>query len=363
MKVLVRLRGLAPVLATAGVLLASSAAMAQEAEPALVEAAQKENPLLIYSAVPQSNWQGVIDAFKAKYPWFKAEVLELQSAEVYTRYEIEASSNSASADMIASSIRPSWSITSERGLVAKIDVQLPDGYPEWAHEFPGIYSFSLNPHVIAYNKLLISEDQWPKGIADVAALVSGSPDDYNRQITAYTPDNAYGQELLYSWVRGYQGDPWKILDVLVPATVEESSGGTMLAKLSAGEYKIGYFQSGNAVARSSNNSFDRVIGWTVPADGVPVNAFSAAVTTHADSPATAELFLSFLVSEEGQAALPMDGGGMNPILGTVPEGGKYFTYTSLVEQVGENNVFLSGSTAKETDDVKAFFNRWKSLRQ
>jgi iron(III) transport system substrate-binding protein len=350
-------------LTTAAVLLAASPTMAQEADPALVEAAQKENPLRIYAAVPQSNWQGVIDAFRAKYPWFKVEVVELQSAEVYTRYEIEVSSNAASADIIASGIRPSWATISSRGLIANIDIELPDSYPDWANEFPGVYAFNINPQPIAYNKLLIPEDKWPKSTADIAALVRDNPGEYDRHITTYTPDNAYGQELIYSWVRAYKGDPWEILGTLIPATIEESSGGTMLAKLSAGEYKIAYFQSGNALARSSNASFDRVIGWTMPTDGVPIGPGSAAISSKADSPATAELFLRFLLSDEGQAALPMNGGGMNPILGTVPEGGKYFTYTSLADQVGEENVILSGSTPEEAGNVKAFLDRWKSLRR
>lgn len=327
----------------------------------MVAAAQGEGPVLIYSAVPFANWEGVVTAMQERAPWFEVEVLELNSAEVFSRYEIEANSNAATADMLATSIRPSWGRVSEAGLIAPTEIDLPDGFPDWAAEFPGVYSFSINPHLLAYNKLLIDEADWPESIADVAALVESDPDTYTRAITAYTPDNAYGRQVIFAWQRDRGDAGWDNLETIIPAMVEEASGGTMLAKLTAGEYRIAFFQSGNAVRRSSNDSFDRVVGWTLPSDGVVVNPTSAAVTSQADSPNAAALFLQFITSEEGQAALP-EGAGMNPILGLPGEGETHFTYQSVVDMVGAENAFLSGASPAEADAVDAFYERWVSNR-
>lgn len=343
--------------------LAGSYAVAQgvEFDPDMVAAAQEEGPVLIYSAVPFANWEGVVTAMQQRAPWFEVEVLELNSAEVFSRYEIEANSNAATADMLATSIRPSWGRVTEAGLIAPTEIDLPGGYPDWAAEFPGAYAFSINPHLLAYNKLLIDEADWPDSIADVAALVKSDPDTYTNAITAYTPDNAYGRQVIFAWQRDYGDDAWTHLETIIPAMVEEASGGTMLSKLTAGEYRIAFFQSGNAVKRSSNASFDRVVGWTVPTDGVVVNPTSAAVTSRADSPNASALFLQFLLSEEGQAALPQ-GAGMNPILGVPGEGETHFTYQSVVDLVGADNAFLSGASPAEADAVEAFYERWVSNR-
>lgn len=329
-------------------------------DPAVVQAAQKENALLIYSSVPQSNWKGVIDGVHKLFPWMKIEVLELGTAEVFSRYNIERSSHAESADILAANLLPAWSALSDAGDVRDLQLNLSQAYPGWAQSFKGVYTFSINPAVIAYNKVTVPKNQWPESLQDIATLVTTHPNDFNGKLTTYTPENIYGAELFYSWARGYSGDAWKVLSMLIPATKVESSGGTMLTKLSSGEYKIGYFLSGSAVRRSSNPSFDRLIGWAIPKDGVPIGPMSAAVMKTADSPNSASLFMQFTMSEAGQADLPK--GGMDPVIGKVPAGARYFTYQSLADQVGKENVILVGTRESKAGDVKKFVSRWLSVK-
>lgn len=325
----------------------------------MVATAQGEDSVLIYSSQPQASWQGAIDAFKDIFPWAEIEVLEYSTAEVFSRYNIERSSGAKTADMLAANLLPAWiTLDGEEGVV-DLDLELNPAYPDWVERFDGIYTFSFNPQVIAYNKLLLDEALWPDSMQDIAELVTSDPARFDGKLTTYTPENVYGSQLFYSWARGYNGDAWELLETIIPPTREESSGGTMFAKISAGEYEIGYFLSGGSVLRNMSEGVERVIGWTVPMDGVPIGPTSAAVVKTADSPATASLFLEFVMSEAGQAALPL--GGYFPLLGDMPEDNSYFTLQGLIDEVGADNVILTGAAEDEADAVAEFVERWFSV--
>jgi len=344
--------------------IAMTSAMAQQSETIseeeLVNRAKQEGPVLIYSAVPPPQWVGIIEGMKEKYPWFNAEVIELSNSEVFGRYRIESSSNSRSADILASSNDSGWDSLAKANLTRPMEIELDEGYSNWLTPYPGVYTVSISASVIAYNKLLVPEADWPTSVADIAEVVRKDPDAYNKKIASYSVEGADGLDIFYAWVDKYDGDAWGVLKDLIPYAAEEMSAGAMLAKLISGEYKILYMTSGNSIRRSLSPTFNRVVGWALPADGVPLRAFKAGVTADSQSPHAAELFVRYMTSLEGQTALPRNG-GMSPVLGKGTDDGLY-TSESIKEQFGESKLVLTGAPVGNPEAVEAFRARWKSLQ-
>jgi iron(III) transport system substrate-binding protein len=68
----------------------------------IIEDAEREGSLLIYSIMSPENWRPVIEGFNKLYPKVKVETLDLPaSRESFERYLAERSTNSRTCDLIA----------------------------------------------------------------------------------------------------------------------------------------------------------------------------------------------------------------------------------------------------------------------
>lgn len=294
-------------LIAAALLLALSASALGQTPPAgypadysqTIETAKKEGELLIYTDMAEYNWRRVIDGFLKVYPSLKVQTLDMGS-ELFERYYAEKASNARTADLIVTSSVDNWLSVVDRKEVAAYASPEASKVPEWSRPFPGLYTISTDPIVIAYNKRIVPPEKAPKSIAGIAVFYEANPNLRNKLTTHNASANSFGYSIFWSWMQK-NPEGWATFDKVGAATRAERSISPMLDKMITGEYALGWFVSSvNIFPRKDETAFKALIGWNFMADGTPLFVRGMAVTQGAASPATAKLMLDYVLSHDGQ---------------------------------------------------------------
>lgn len=326
----------------------------------IVEASRSEGPLLIYSNMAPYNWASVIEGFNKLYPWIQINTLDLDSDEVFTRYYAESNSGAASAGLMVSATVDGWSNFAEGNNALEYASPEVEKLPDFSVAIDNIYTISTDPMVMVYNKLTVPENQQPKGLTDLVRIVEESPSAFQGKIATYDAGRtSFGQAIDLVNLREKGEDYWKQLEVLGPLARTEVSSGPMLAKLASGEYSIAYFVSGVVFFPRMNDPTNaQIYGWSFPADGVPLFMRQMAIPAKSGSPNAAKLMVDFILSKAGQTAFGI--GGLTPYRADVPkEDVAFYTYDSIKEEVGEDNLLLIDVDEKLIAD-DAFLQRWRA---
>jgi iron(III) transport system substrate-binding protein len=337
------------------------AGAALAAGPGAVEQSRKEKGLVIYGNVAADNFAPVVEAFRAKYPWISVKTLDLGPAPAFERYLTESSVNHRSADLIAAASPTVWLRFVKRGelepYVAEGHAQLPD----WSRPIPGLYTLSTDPLVIVYNKLLLKPGQVPTSMAQLRALLKSHPADFAGRMTTYDALRhpfAYAVHWTYAKERGQEA--WDTFRELGPATRPEGGGASMVEKVAVGEYTTIYFSSPLTFYKSMKDmKSSPVLAWNLIEDGTPVMMRGIGITKKSQNKASAQLFIDFVVSREGQLAAAR--GGMTPYRSDVkPDEVPFLTYDAIRSRIGEKNLLLIRYDEKMVDDMKAFTDKWRA---
>jgi iron(III) transport system substrate-binding protein len=355
---------LAACFVVAGTLACASAAERPSYYPSdydkIVEASKKEDGLLIYSIMAEYNWRPVIEGFNKLYPWIKVSTLDLNSNEVFTRYYAERSSGARTTDLIITASVDGWLEFLDKGNAIDYVSAESDKLPAWSRPRPGFYTVSTDPMVMVYNKLVVPEDKRPKGIAHLAKLVQEHPKDFRNALTTYNGAlSSFGQAIDLVFLRRHGEKGWAWFDVLGQQTRPEQSSGPMLAKLASGEYKVGYFISGIVFfPKLKDPANAKIMGWNFIEDGTVLFMRMMAIPKGAASINSAKLMLDYILSHDGQAAFGR--GGLTPYREDVKKDDvAYYTYGSIKEEVGEENILLIDYNPDLIKNLDKFIERWK----
>lgn len=346
----------------AGMEMAAGAATAAPDLDTPVARSKAESRLQIYGNVGTENWKGIVAAFNRKYPWISVEALDLGPAEAFERYYAESSAGKHSADLIVAAAPTSWLRFIDKGELEPVEALEGRQAPAWSKPFKGLYTFSTDPLIMLYNKLIVPEKERPKSLAQLVELVKTDPALFRDKLTTYDATGhpfAEAVHWAYTHLRGEQG--WKILEALGPVTRPENAGGSMTEKITTGEYSAAYFASGvTTFIRTAEAGHNRVLGWNLIADGTPVFVRGIGVTRHATSKASAQLFLEFALSHEGQVAIGKS--GLTPYRADVRKDEvPYLTYQGIVDAVGERNVLPILYDRAMMQEEESFLARWKKV--
>ena len=93
-----------------------------------------------------------------------------------------------------------------------------------------------------------------------------------------------------------------MLEQLGPHSGVEDGTGALLGKLQSGEYVAGFFASGSLRALIDATETGDLLNYRYLADATPLPARAVGITTAAASPNAAQVFVNYLLSEEGQTA-------------------------------------------------------------
>lgn len=329
---------------------------------AIIEGSKAENNLLMYTNMSVDRWEGVNNAFKAKYPWINIQNLDGNSADIFERFLAENGSGAQSADLLVNVGPANWIDLSEKGLIEPYVSPEAAAYPESMRPLPGIYTIIADPILLMWNKATLPAERVPTGIADLVEKVKANPSVFNGKMVTYPAHtSSFGYTLHYAFAKKHGDAAWAWYDVLGPQSKVESSAGTMVEKLTAGEYNLIYFcGSGSGWPAVRDPARAELLGWSFIADGTPLMPRPGAVSSKAKNPNAAKLMLDFLLSHEGQATFGGNGRMVvRPDVTSADVGGEY-TYSSVVEQVGDGNAIVIDYDRDQVDDYNAFLQRWKA---
>lgn len=325
----------------------------------IVDASKKETELTIYSNVATYNWQPIIQGFQKRFPWIKnIKTNNLDSSEVHERFFSESATGTSPASLLVTASPTSWYTYSERN--AGLDYRSPelDHLPKDLSEpLPNIFTFSTDPIMMGYNTALLSKDEQPKSMGQLAKMVSGDPKRFNGKISTYDVAVSFGFAIFYNWLK-IKGDAgWDILATLLKVTRPERSSGPIVNKLLTGEYLAGYFMSSTVILPQVKKSAG-LLGWSYISDGTPMFMRGMSIPKTAPQVNSAKLMLDYLLSEAGQVEIFE--GGFTPYRADLP---KVVTrsYPLLVSELGKKNLITVGYNKISRDEEDALIKKWKSL--
>lgn len=323
----------------------------------VIDASKDEGgELTIYSNTAEENWAPIFRDFQKKYPWVKKlSANDLDSDEVFQKVLSEQSTGSSPVDMMVSNASTAWATFAERPdtLMEYESPELAE-LPDFAQLLPNVYAMSADPMTIAYNTALM--EKAPTGIKSLADIAEADPDTYDGKITVRDPESSFGFTVTRAFTEA-NPDGWSDLERLLPMTKPETSSGTQLEKLVSGEYLAGFFISGGPAFPVVEDS-DGLVDVVYPEDGTTVLPRGIGVASDAPHPATAKLFLDFVLSEEGQRAVAE--GGLSSYREGI-EGPGLHTYQELVDEVGEDKVIFAEYEKVSDAEVDEFLNRFYDL--
>lgn len=223
--------------------------------------------------------------------------------------------------------------------------------PDFAELLPNVYAMSTDPMTIAYNTELMPEA--PTGIASLADIAEENKDLLQDKITVRDPESSFGFTVTRNFTEA-NPDGWSDLERVLPFTRAETSSGTQMEKILAGEYLAGFFVSGGPAFPVVDDS-QGLVEVVYPDDGTTVLPRGIAIAADAPHPATSRLFIDFLLSEEGQYAVAE--GGLSSYRDGV-EGPGLHTYQEVVDAVGEDSVLFAPYESVPKDEVDSWLEEF-----
>ncbi|MBL9219082.1 MAG: extracellular solute-binding protein [Opitutaceae bacterium] len=332
------------------------------ADPAAFEQSKKEAGLLVYGNIAADNFGPAAAGFRKKYPWIKLEMLDTGPAVAFERYYAETSAGRRSADAILAAAPSAWVRFAQKGEALPYVAAEDEALPKWSKPFPGVYTLSTDPLLLVYNKLLLPPERRPKSITQLIQLAKKYPQDFDGRLTTYDASrHPFAYAIHWTYVNRYGAEGWKKLAALGPLTRPEGAGSSMVEKLTTGEFTAIYFGSGlTFMKRILDAKGGDLLEWSLIGDGTPVMLRGMAITRKAKSPYSAQLFIDYLLSHEGQVALGR--GGLTPYRSDVQKDEvPFLTYEQIRQQIGDENIVIIGYDEQMLADEEKFVAKWQAL--
>lgn len=325
----------------------------------MVDAAEAEGGTLeIYSNTDQENWAPIFRDFQKKYPFVTTiNANNLDSDEVFQRVLSEQATGGSDADILVSNAAQAWANYIESGddMVQAYESPELEELPDIAQPLPNVYAMSMDPVGITYNSQLIPEG--PTGYEDLAEKVAADPEMFAEKITTRDVSGSFGFTVTHALMDA-RPEAWEWMESILPNARAESSSGTQGEKILAGEYLAG-FQISTAPSYPIVESSGGLYQVIFPEDGTVVLPRAIAIGPDAPHPATAKLFIDFVLSEEGQRAVAE--GGLTAYRESVEETEGLRTYQEVVDAVGEDQVIIGSYELIPEAEVNEFIDRWNGL--
>jgi iron(III) transport system substrate-binding protein len=268
----------------------------------MATAANREGRILIYSTTDSASAQPILADFKNAYPSINVEYNDLNSTELYNRFTSEAAAGAETADLL-------WSSAMDLQVKLAADGQamtysspeagsLPAG-SVWQNQ---AFGTTLEPFAIAYNRRAVPTDAVPQTHADFTRLLRSQADLFRDKVTTYDPEQSGTGYLAASTDAANDPAFWDLATALGSVGVKlNTSTGTMVERISAGEYSIGYDIIGSYVLARMKT--DANVGLVLPKDYTVALSRIALISKDARHPNAAKVFLDYLLSKRGQEVM------------------------------------------------------------
>lgn len=269
---------------------------------ALIGRARAEGGATVYGNADEAYVRPVIAAFTRAFPGVPIRYIDLQSWEIYRRVVAQSRAGQESADLVWSSSMPLQAkLVNDRFAQAYASPEkpfLPAG-AVWKNEAWGI---TAEPVVLAYSRRLLAAGDVPTTHAELEALLRRRRTALTGMVGTYDPARADTGYQFLAEDFAATSDTDRLLQAMA-ATRPRFFTGTdpILDELAEGHLAIGYNLVGAYALQRAQR--DPRIGVILLTDYTLVAQRIALITREARHPASAQLFLDFLLSRAGQQAL------------------------------------------------------------
>jgi iron(III) transport system substrate-binding protein len=141
---------------------------------------------------------------------------------------------------------------------------------------------------------------------------------------------------------------------VLPYTRAETSSGTQMEKILAGEYVAGFLISGGPAFPVVDDS-EGLVKTVYPDDGTVVLPRGIGIAAQAPHPATSKLFVDFVLSQQGQFAVAE--GGLSAFRDGV-QGPGLHNYAEVVSAVGEDGIIFVKYAEQSKSEIDAWLKRF-----
>ena len=276
--------------ALAALLWSGSGASAQDCCPkALVDAANKEGKLVLYTALLLDSEQIVMKEFNKKFPGVKVDIVRAPGARLFTRIETEAAAGKLGADVID---------LTDLGLAKRIENVFADYAPpnaaQWQKETmisPKLWPRTVHVYGLAYNVALLKDP--PKSWRD---MTNPAYKGKMGLVIAGSGGTTWTKAMFQRKVLGE--DYWKAAAAVEPRLYE--SNGPLATAVVSGEVQVAMLLVNATLPLKQDGAPIEVV---YPTEGMPTTPGAAGITKTAANPNAAKLFLDWFLSLEGQNAM------------------------------------------------------------
>ena len=260
--------------------------------PDLIEAANKEAKVILYSSMDLPFGEKLGKAFEAKYPGISVQLERSGAERNFQRIAQEYSSNIYAVDVIDSSDTSNFLSWKHDGLLAPY---VPDGiaYVPASYRDPdGLYaSWRATLSVMGYNTSMVQPGDAPKSFADLL-----DPKWDGKLVKAHPGYSGTIMTATYEMVRDLG---WPYFEKLAQQHVMQTqSANDPARKLESGERAVSV--DGVEYLLLIEKSRGAPVAPVYPAEGTPFIAGSVGVMKDAPHPNAARLYESYLFSHETQ---------------------------------------------------------------
>jgi iron(III) transport system substrate-binding protein len=255
--------------------------------------------LVVYNAQHEQLLEEIAPKFEKK-TGIEVELRNGSDSELAAQLVQEG--DASPADVFLTENTPAMSAIERAGLFAPLDAEASDPIPQQYRPTSGLWTgFVARSTVLVYNPSLISEDELPASILDLAdpewaGKVSFSPTGADFQAIVAAVLDLEGEDATRAWLEGLKAN----------GTVYDGNN-VVLGSVNSGEIATGieyhYYWYRDQTEAGENSDNSELYFWGNQDPGAFVSISGAGVLKNADHPKEAQEFVAYLTSEEGQQAL------------------------------------------------------------
>lgn len=274
---------------------------------AIIEAANKEGKVVIYTSTDLSQLKQFSAAFKARYPKIELEFNDLGTTGTYNRVISEAAAGQTTADL-------SWTNAMDQQIQLVSD-GLAQGYaspeakniPDWAVYKDLAYGTTIEPLTLGYNTQLLPKDKVPKTRAELIKFLNDNAEQLKGKVGTFDPVKAGSGFLFHTYDAKHLGEGfWELAKAFGKTQGKVySSTGQLREKLVSGEHVLAFNLIGSYAMDWAKAS--PTLGVQFTSDYTETFSRPLFITKEAPHPNAARVFLDFLLSKEGQTAIAEGG--------------------------------------------------------
>jgi iron(III) transport system substrate-binding protein len=270
----------------------------------VIAKAKREGKLVVYSVLSNKAAQPLVNDFRKLYPEIDvAYDGEKGSNEVDERYRSEVAAGTESADVMWSSAMDLQMKLVEDGYAQTYVSPETPRLPAWASYGGKAYGTTFEPVVFIYNRNLVKEEDIPRDHASLARTLANKTELFKGKVTSFDIEKSGVGYLFAVQDRKHFAGLDGLLQQFGRIDYQPSGGtGTMLEKVSSGQYLFGYnIMGAYAMVRSKKDLPG--LGVVFPKDYTLILSRVMFISKQARHPNAAKLWTDYLLSERGQKVI------------------------------------------------------------